>query len=78
MPENAADAAMGRARFQTTPSSYAHAADAKEHAGYARTAADDAQTAADKAAAATTITAAVLAQGRPRKPGIVPKLTEAM
>ena len=61
--ENAADAAMGRARFQTTPSSYAHAADAKEHAVYARTAADDAQTAADKAATATTITAAVLAQG---------------
>ena len=60
---NAADAAMGRARFQTTPSSQAHAVDAREHAAYARTAADDAQTAADKAAAATTITDAVLAQG---------------
>ena len=32
--KNAADAAMGRARFQTTHSSYAQAADAKEHAGY--------------------------------------------
>ena len=58
---------MGRARFQTTPSSYAQAVDAKEHAGYARTAAADAQTAADKAAAATTITAAVLAQGEAEK-----------
>ena len=33
--QKAADAAMGRALFQTTPSSDAHAADAKEHAGYA-------------------------------------------
>ena len=55
---------MGRARFQTTPSSYAQAALAREHAGYARDAANNAQTAADDAAAATTITAAALAQGR--------------
>ena len=59
----AADAAMGRALFQTTPSSDAHATNAKVHAGLARTAADDAQTAADKAAATTTITVAVRAQG---------------
>ena len=59
---NAADAVMGRAWFQTTSSSYAHAADAKDHAGYARTAAVDARTAADKAAATTTITVAAHAQ----------------
>lgn len=58
---NAADAAMGRARFQTTPSSYAHAYDAKEHAGYARTDAGNALIAAVKAAAATTIDDAVRA-----------------
>ena len=61
--KNAADAAMGRALFQTAPSSYAQAALAKEHAGFARTAADEAKAAAEKAAVATTIGAALLAQG---------------